>query len=108
MVMVEIDFSMDNIKKCLCTQCHVQLQSQCVRDKEKILLEITMQDLDSPMMMGPDRVPGLYCSTGKAVCKDIDTSQVCRCNECPLWREYELLDCEPMAYFCRDGKTLKK
>jgi hypothetical protein len=60
------------------------------------------------MMIGPDRVPGLYCSTEKAVCKDIDTKQVCRCNKCPIWREYELLDCEPTAYFCRDGKTMKR
>ena len=45
--MVEIDFSMENIKKCLCTQCNVQIQSQCVKDKEKILVEITMKSLKS-------------------------------------------------------------
>lgn len=100
--MVGIDFSMENIKKCLCTKCAVQIESQCVRDKQKIMLLMTQQDLDSPMRMDEERVPGLYCSTGKAICQDIDTKKVCKCNECSIWDEYKL---EPRRYFCRDGSA---
>jgi hypothetical protein len=100
--MVGIDFSMENIKKCLCIKCAVQIESQCVRDKEKIMLLITQQDLDSPMRMDEERVPGLYCSTGKASCKDIDPKKVCKCNECPIWNGYKL---ETQRYFCRDGSA---
>lgn len=100
--MVGIDFSMENIKKCLCNKCAVQIESQCVKDKQKIMLLITQQDLDSPMRMDEERVPGLYCSTGRATCQDIDTKKVCKCNECPIWDEYGLV---PQRYFCRDGSA---
>jgi hypothetical protein len=102
---MHIDFSMENIKKCLCMRCAVQIESKCVKDKEKIMLLIKNQDLDSPMMMGPDRVPGLYCSTGKAVCKDIDIKKVCKCNECPIWAEKSLKTGTPGRYFCKNGKA---
>lgn len=99
-----IDFSMKNIEKCLCMRCAVQIESQCVKDKQKLMLLMKNQDLDSPMMMGPDRVPGLYCSTGKATCKDIDTKKVCKCNECLIWKENNLEKGTPARYFCREGK----
>lgn len=105
MTKMQIDFSMENIKKCLCMRCAVQIESNCVKDKEQIMLLIKNQDLDSPMMMGPDRVPGLYCSTGKAVCKDIDTKKVCKCNECPIWAEKSLENSTPSRYFCKNGKA---
>jgi len=100
--MTRIDFSMENIKKCLCTRCTVQMKSQCVKDKQKIMLLMTQQDLDSAMRMDEERVPGLYCSTGKASCDDIDTKQVCKCNECPIWNNYKLTS---QRYFCRDGEA---
>jgi len=103
--MENIEFSMENIKKCLCMRCAVQIESQCVKDKQQIMLLIKNQDLDSPMMMGPDRVPGLYCSTGKAICKDIDIKKVCKCNECPIWNQNSLKNSIPSRYFCKDGKA---
>jgi hypothetical protein len=102
--MTRIDFSMENIKKCLCTKCAVQIESQCVKDKQKIMLLMTQQDLDSPMRIDEGRVPGLYCSTGRATCSDIDTKKVCKCNECPIWDSYGL---KPKRYFCREGKAEK-
>ncbi len=104
-IMQKIDFSMGNINKCLCTRCAVQIESQCVKDKEKLMLLMKNQDLDSPMMMSPERVPGVYCSTGKAVCEDIDTKKVCKCNECPIWNENLLENSKPDRYFCRNGKA---
>ena len=103
--MRKIDFTMENIKKCVCTKCAVQIESQCVKDKLKIMLLITQQDLDSPMMMGPDRVPGVYCATGKATCKDIKTNRICKCNDCPIWKENNLKEGEPSRHFCRNGEV---
>ena len=102
--MSKIDFTMENIKKCVCTRCAVQTESQCVKDKLKIMHLITQQDLDSPMMMGPDRVPGLYCSTGEATCKDIKTKRVCKCIDCPIWNENNLETSDPNRHFCKHGK----
>ncbi|MDP3065159.1 MAG: DUF2769 domain-containing protein, partial [Methanobacteriaceae archaeon] len=96
--------SMENIKKCICTKCAVQIESQCVKDKQKIMLLMTQQDLDSPMRIDEGRVPGLYCSTGKASCHDIDTRKVCKCGECPVWDEFKL---ETQRYFCREGQANK-
>ncbi|MBM4240514.1 MAG: DUF2769 domain-containing protein [Euryarchaeota archaeon] len=103
--MGKIEFNMENIKKCLCTKCAVQIESQCVKDKKKMMLLITQQDLDSPMMMGSDKVPGVYCGTGKATCRDIDTNKTCKCGECPIWEEYNLVIGEPQGYFCREGEA---
>jgi hypothetical protein len=102
--MQKIEFSMENIKRCLCSVCDVQKKSDCVKDKQKMMLLIKNQDLDSPMMMGPDKVPGLYCSTGKAVCQDIDTHEICKCNECPVWMEFSLDKFDKNRYFCKNGK----
>jgi hypothetical protein len=99
---------MENIKKCLCSKCPVQIESQCVKDKLKIMLLITQQDLDSPMRMDETRVPGVYCSTGKANCIDIDLEKVCKCNDCPVWEGHDLKISSPGRYFCRDGKAIKK
>ncbi len=65
---------------------------------------ITQQDLDSPMMMEPDRVPGLYCSTGEATCKDIKTKRACKCIDCPIWNENNLEISDPNRHFCKHGK----
>ncbi len=104
--MTRIDFSMENINYCLCCKCAVQIESQCVKDKQKIMLLITQQDLDSPMRMDAERVPGVYCTTGKAICKDIDTKKVCKCNECYIWKEYGLKESSPGRYFCRYGESI--
>ncbi|REE25250.1 uncharacterized protein DUF2769 [Methanothermobacter defluvii] len=85
---MEVDFSMKNIRRCLCLDCPVQRNSRCVADKKKIMLLITQQDLDSAMRMDTDRVPGVYCSTGRAICTDIDPHEECLCSECEVWLEH--------------------
>jgi NifB/MoaA-like Fe-S oxidoreductase len=105
--MAKIEFSMENILKCLCSKCAVQIESSCVKDKQKIMLLMTQQDLDSPMRMDSERVPGVYCATGQATCNDIDTKKVCKCNECTIWDENNLKFRQPGRYFCRDGEAKK-
>jgi len=92
----KVPFTVENIKKCICTECPVQNTSQCVKEKMEKAKE---------MIPEPEDIPGLYCATGVAACKDIDTNQMCICGECPLWEEYNLASGKPLGYYCRDGKA---
>lgn len=59
---------------------------------------------ESGMYFERDRVPGMYCSTGKALCKDLDPRKRCKCRECEVWKEYNLVDGKPDLYFCQNGE----
>jgi hypothetical protein len=56
-------------------------------------------------MPKPEDIPGLYCSTGKATCRDLDGKQTCICPRCPVWDGYNLDEGVRMGYFCRDGQA---
>lgn len=96
----KVPFTMENIKKCVCTKCPVQANSKCAKDKMAMMSGSPMN-----MMPPPAAVPGMYCSTGKAACTDLDFSKMCMCGACPLWAEYSLSAGMPMGYFCRDGQA---
>ena len=93
---MKVEFNMENIKKCICNTCPVQEDSQCAQNKEMKIQK---------MMPKPEMVPRMYCATGKATCDDIDTSKMCQCATCPVWKENQLAMGEPMGYFCRDGEA---
>jgi hypothetical protein len=97
--MVRVDFNMDNIQKCLCPECPVQAKSECVKVK---LNELSSKSSGSP---GKDDVPGLYCSTGKATCEDLDPGEMCQCTKCEVFREYNLDKHKPGSYFCAIGAS---
>ncbi|MEN6591677.1 MAG: DUF2769 domain-containing protein [Methanobacterium sp.] len=97
--MVKIDFSVRNIKKCLCPGCPVQKESECAEGKRRIMLEIAYSS-ESGMYFERDRVPGMYCTTGEALCSDLDFNKICKCPECPVWEEYGLEN----KYYCKYGK----
>ncbi len=101
--MAKVDFNMDNIKKCLCVKCPVQAKSECVKKKAEMGMKMMENQGNIKMMPKAEDVPGMYCSTGRAVCVDIDTKQMCICGTCPIWGEYKLAGGKPMGYFCRDG-----
>ena len=103
---MEIEFTVKNIKKCLCPECPVQAESECAEGKRRIMLEIAYSS-ESGMYFEEDRVPGLYCATGKNICKDLDTSKECICDKCPVWNENELYQYDPGHYFCQDGKSIE-
>ncbi|MGB2727442.1 MAG: DUF2769 domain-containing protein [Halobacteriota archaeon] len=92
----KVPFTVENIKKCICTECPVQNTSQCVKEKMEKAKE---------MMPKPEDIPGLYCASGVAACMDIDTNQMCICGDCPIWEECDLASGKPMGYYCRDGKA---
>lgn len=90
-------FASESVKECICMQCPVQAKSLCAREKSK-----AAKNLPAPK---PQDVPKLYCSSGKATCKDIDTRQMCICGACPVWHKFKLSGAKPSMYFCRDGSA---
>lgn len=96
----KIPINADNLMKCVCTKCPVQAESACVKDKMTGMKEAMMKN-----PMSREDIPGMYCSTGAAACKDTDFSKMCICMSCPIWAEYKLESGKPMGYFCRDGAS---
>ena len=80
-------------------RCPVQAKSECVQDK---LSKLKSQSGESP---GKDDVPGVYCSTGKAICEGLDPTQMCQCGKCEVWKEYKLGEGEPGGYYCAKGEA---
>jgi hypothetical protein len=97
-ISAKVPFSAANVGKCMCPKCPVQSQSQCVSGK----LAIIKDALAKKPLQG-EAIPGLYCSTGSASCKDLDPQQSCICGGCPLFSHYNLDAGLPAGYFCRDG-----
>ena len=94
-------FNMENLMKCQCTKCPVQSESSCVKGK--------VENMNQAMQKNPLEkadIPGMYCATGQAVCRDTDYSKMCICTTCLIWTEYGLANRKPMGYFCRDGASM--
>ena len=98
---IKVPLTVDNVKNCICPNCPVQTKSECIKDK---VTKVKVALSKSPLV-GED-IPGMYCSTGKASCEDIDTNQMCICGGCMLYFKYSLADGKPMAYYCRDGEVI--
>lgn len=95
--MANIEFNMENVKKCKCPGCPVQAESKCAMDK-----------LDKLSSMGspkPEDVPGVYCATGKATCPDLNPNEMCQCPTCDIFKENDLESGKPGGYFCAEGKA---
>lgn len=97
-----VPYSRENINRCKCPQCPVQADSKCVKDKYDNLKK-EMDILPADEVPEPDDVPGVYCSTGKATCKDLNPGRQCICNTCDVWKEYLLENGKPSLYFCQNG-----
>ena len=100
--MAKIKFTMENLNKCVCSTCPCQADSVCAKEKLVKMQEI-MQGKEMPE---PDMVAGLYCSSGKTTCSDLDFDRFCQCNYCEVWKENDLKNGEPFGYFCRNGKAI--
>lgn len=103
--MAKVDFNLENIQKCICKTCPVQAESECVKQKRMKVQEMMPKMMEKNMTPEPEMIPGMYCATGKASCVDIDVSKMCQCNECAIWKEYDLPSGQPMGYYCRDGES---
>lgn len=99
-----VPFTEDNVMKCVCGRCPVQTNSNCSKEKMETIKKLMASGKKGPLPKPAD-VSGLYCSGGKAACKDLDLKQMCICGSCPLWYEYKLPTGKPAGYYCRDGKS---
>lgn len=100
----KVPYTVHNIKRCMCPKCPVQANSKCAMDKlENLVKELeTVREGEVPE---PQDVPGVYCSTGKATCQDLNPNQQCICYTCAVWNEYNLGEGTPSMYFCQNGKA---
>ena len=99
---MEIEFTPENIKKCLCSQCKVQGKSRCVKDKMTMLQEKAL----SSSVIEPEEFPALYCASGKEQCSDLDEKERCMCPDCPIYLENDFESGIPENYFCLNGQSL--
>ncbi|WP_054864564.1 DUF2769 domain-containing protein [Methanosarcina barkeri] len=53
----------------------------------------------------PQSVPGVYCSAGEAICKDLNPNKDCICYTCPVWKEHNLENANVVKYYCGNGKA---
>ena len=95
----EVPYARENIQKCMCSQCPVQANSKCAQDKLESSKK-AMENMSGEKVPDPKDVPGLYCSTGKATCQDLNPDRKCICNTCEVWKEYDLGEGKPSQYFC--------
>ena len=105
--MLKIDFNTENMDKCLCQDCPVQIGSNCVKDEIRKIEEIQSEDVDAGVMIEPEEVPKLYCATGKTNCKDLYTHEECQCPNCDVWKENDLEVRGAPAYFCINGRAVE-
>lgn len=94
----KIEFTGENISKCMCPQCPVQAESECAQTQMKML-----QESMRGMSPEPSEVPGVYCATGIATCSDLDPNKMCNCPNCDVFKENNLAKGEPGGYFCQKG-----
>ena len=97
-ISAKVPFSASNVGKCMCPKCPVQSKSQCVSGK---VTTIQASLAKKPLIR--EEIPGIYCSTGTATCKDLDPKQTCLCGGCAVFSNYKLDAGTPAGYFCRDG-----
>jgi len=104
--MLKIDFNLENLEKCLCSECPVQTKSSCINDQMKIIEEVGHSvDIDSGYILDPEKIPKVFCAHGKTNCQDLDFHEECQCINCDVWKEYDLEVREAPAYFCKNGKA---
>ncbi len=97
-IKARVPFTRPNAKKCICWQCPVQGDSACIKANADKMGEVM-----STKFFEPDIVPGLYCSSGVAACRDIDTSRQCICGGCAVYNQFSLGNGSPADHYCRNG-----
>lgn len=94
----KVPFNTTTVGQCLCPECPVQAKSNCVANLKK-----TLQESLARNPLQKEDIPGVYCSTGRATCTDLDPGQKCLCWDCPVFAQYKLTGAQPAGYYCRDG-----
>ena len=92
--MKTVEYSQSNVDKCWCGQCPVQIGSECAS-------ELYDSHVNSKGLPVPERLGGLYCATGKAICEDLELVNLCNCPGCLVWSENELAG----NHYCAAGSA---
>lgn len=95
-----VRFTAAEVGLCRCPKCPVQAASACVKGKVS-----GIQNALKKTPLERDDVPGLYCSTGTATCRDLDPGKNCICGTCAVFSKYSLASRTPVGYYCRDGNA---
>ncbi len=95
-----VPFAGAEVGLCMCPKCPVQAASGCVKGKVS-----SIQNALKKNPMERADVPGLYCSTGSATCRDLDRDKKCICGTCAVFGKYSLASRKPVGYYCRDGNA---
>jgi len=99
-VAAKVPFNATSVGKCMCPKCPVQTKSQCVSGKLA-----TIKDALKKNPLKREDIPGVYCSSGAATCKDIDPKQSCICGTCSIYDQYKLGSGKPGGKFCQYGEA---
>lgn len=100
----KVPYVRSNIERCMCSQCPVQAESKCAQEKLQSSKKL-MENMPSGGVPDPEEVPGIYCSTGKATCQDLNFDRECICGTCEVWKEYGLEGVDPNNHFCLHGRA---
>jgi hypothetical protein len=99
-----VPFVGENISRCKCPESPVQADSQCAQDQIKTSRE-AMEYMPAGDVPKPEYIPGVYCSSGKASCQDLNFDRQCICGSCEVWKDYNLKDVDPNNHFCQNGRA---
>lgn len=80
--MPDVPYTRKNAALCRCYACPVQKDSACAQEKVSAVYA-TLTTADPPP---PAELPGMYCTTGVAVCNDLDFDGLCQCMSCAVYR----------------------
>jgi hypothetical protein len=97
---VKVPFIVASVSKCMCPKCPVQSKSQCVSGELS-----TIKDVLKANPLKREDIPGVYCSTGNATCRDLDPKQSCICGGCGVFSQYKLAGFKPVGRYCHDGSA---
>ncbi len=92
--MKPVEYTQANVDKCWCGQCPVQVGSTCATE-----LYEAAKVLEG--LPAPERLGGMYCATGKAICHDLALVNLCNCAACLVWSEHELAS----NHYCAHGSA---
>jgi hypothetical protein len=68
-------------------------------------LKNEMKSLGKNEAPEPQKVPGVYCSSGIAACSYLDPNGDCICKTCSVWEGHCLEHANAMMHFCNNGRA---
>ena len=94
-----IELNIENIQKCACPECPVQIESKCAQNKIENMQE--MMKIEKNIVPDPKNVPGMYCINGLTACNDFNADKICKCTVCDIFKENKLEN--SIDHFCKNN-----